>query len=85
MTVDLMCIGMHACVNGWLTVGTQADSCEYALHHGACDCCGIHAICAGYWHVKQQSINVKIIARKYAIGMNCIDLVWHTVWNICTS
>ena len=47
MMDDLKCSRECACIDGCSTVGTQGSSCEFASHHGACDCCGMHLIHAG--------------------------------------
>ena len=47
MMEDYKCTWECACVDGCSMVGTDCSSCECALHHGACDCGGMHVSHAG--------------------------------------
>ena len=80
MTEGLKYTGECACVDGCLTVGPWGDSCEYALHHGACDCCEIHVIYVCCNHARWQNIHVKLTVIEYTNRIYCIGvkIVTHT-------
>ena len=56
-------------VNGCLTAGTQGESCEYTLHHAACDSCGIHVIHTSWymWEVPMHMCLLQVMAE----GLKC--------------